>query len=86
MSQKKITKLTPEQEALIPVYHEKWRNIVLSTERIHREKATEAVKEAYDLIDWQEPEIVFCCSFYSVLQTIFNLPDDKKNLIKQIYL
>jgi hypothetical protein len=27
-----ITQLTPEQEALIAVYQEKWRKIVLSTE------------------------------------------------------
>ena len=27
-----ITELTPGQEALIPVYREKWRKIALSTE------------------------------------------------------
>ena len=48
MSQQ-ITKLTPEQEALIPVYRE-WRAIALSTERIDREKAAEAVKAAYAAI------------------------------------
>jgi transposase len=31
-----IEKLTPEQEALIPVYWEKWRAIALSTERIDK--------------------------------------------------
>lgn len=86
MSQKKITKLTPEQEALIPVSREKWRKITLSTERIDRDKAREAVKEAYDLINLQEPKIMFCCSFYSALQTIFNLPDEKNTLIKEAYL
>ena len=42
-----IEKLTPEQEALIPVYRQKWRAIALSTERIDREKAAEVVKAAY---------------------------------------
>lgn len=42
-----ISKLTPEQKALIPVYREKWRQIALSTERIDREKAAEALKDAY---------------------------------------
>ncbi|MBN3871017.1 DUF6745 domain-containing protein [Nostoc sp. JL33] len=54
-----IEKLTPEQEALIPVYREKWRAIALSTERIDREKAAEAVKATYVLIGMEEPEIVF---------------------------
>ncbi|WP_225912546.1 hypothetical protein [Nostoc flagelliforme] len=47
-----IEKLTPEQEALILVYREKWRAIALSTERIDREKAAKAVKAAYIAIDF----------------------------------
>ena len=54
-----LDKLTPEQEALIPVYREKWQKIALSTERIDREKAAEAVKATYVLIGLEEPEIVF---------------------------
>jgi hypothetical protein len=42
-----IEKLTPEQEALIPVYREKWRKIAFSIEPIDRQKAAEAVKAAY---------------------------------------
>ncbi|MBD1921069.1 hypothetical protein H6F77_08195 [Microcoleus sp. FACHB-831] len=46
-----ITELTPEQEALIPVYREKWREMAiayrfataLSTEPIARQKAKEAL-------------------------------------------
>ena len=62
-----IEKLTPEQEALIPVYREKWRAIALSTERIDREKAAEAVKAAYIAIDfgYEEPEIFFQDSPYA---------------------
>lgn len=60
-----ITKLTPEQEAFIPVYREKWRAIALSTERIDREKAAEAVKAAYAAIHKQEPEVIFCHSPYA---------------------
>ncbi|KAF3889100.1 MULTISPECIES: DUF6745 domain-containing protein [Nostocales] len=59
MSPNKIEKLTPEQEALIPVYREKWRSILLSTERIDREKAAAAVQEAYALIGLSAPEIIF---------------------------
>ncbi|WP_199295039.1 MULTISPECIES: hypothetical protein [unclassified Trichocoleus] len=65
MSQEKIEKLTPEQEALIPIYRDKWRNIAYSTEPIDREKAAEAVKEAYNLIALSEPKIIFCDSPYT---------------------
>lgn len=54
-----IEKLTPEQEALIPVYREKWRKIAFSTERIDREKVTESVKAAYALIGISTPKIIF---------------------------
>ena len=59
MSETKIDKLTPEQEALIPVYQEKWRRIALSTEPIDREKAAKAVNFAYTAIGIKEPEIIF---------------------------
>ncbi|MEH2215119.1 DUF6745 domain-containing protein [Nostoc sp.] len=65
-----IEKLTPEQEALIPVYREKWRAIALSTERIDREKAAEAVKISYVAIRKQEPEIIFCDSPYAGLKIV----------------
>lgn len=58
MSQQKITKLTPEQEALIPVYREKWRAIALSTERIDRQKTAEAVKAFYTALDLPQPNSV----------------------------
>lgn len=32
-----IEKLTPEQEALIPVYRQKWRAIAFSTERLDKD-------------------------------------------------
>ena len=57
-----IAKLTPDQEALIPVYREKWRQIELSTQPIDRKKAASAVKAIYAALDKGEPEIVFCDS------------------------
>jgi hypothetical protein len=39
MSNTLIKKLTPEQEALIPVYVQKWTSLALSTEPIDRQKA-----------------------------------------------
>jgi hypothetical protein len=63
-----IEKLTPEQEALIAVYREKWRKIALSTERIDREKAAEAVTSVYKILGFDEPEIVFFDSPYAALK------------------
>lgn len=70
MSETKIHKLTPEQEALIPVYQEKWRRIALSTEPIDRQKTTIAVKAMYDLIDLQEPELFFSDSPYEAFTKV----------------
>jgi hypothetical protein len=74
MSHEKIEKLTPEQKALIPVYREKWRKIALSTEPIDKEKAAEAVKNAYEMIGEEEPKIIFCDSPYSVFSYWENIP------------
>lgn len=52
-----MKKLTPEQEAQISIIVEKWRVIALSTERIDRHKATEAIKAAYALTGQPNPEI-----------------------------
>lgn len=65
-----IETFTPEQEALIPVYLEKWRKIALSTEPIDREKAAEAVRGAYALIDTKWPEILFFDSPYAAFRAI----------------
>ena len=43
----KIKRLTPEQELLIPVYQQKWREISEATEPIDLRKARKAVKAAY---------------------------------------
>lgn len=74
MSEPKIIKLTHEQEALIPVYQNKWRQKVLSTERINRDKATQAIKEAYVLMDFglDEPKIIFCDSPYAAQTWLIN--------------
>ncbi|MCW5312918.1 hypothetical protein GTQ43_03350 [Nostoc sp. KVJ3] len=66
-----IEKLTPEQEALIPVYREKWRAIAFSTERIDKEKAEEVVKVAYTDFGFEVPEIIFCDSPYAAFSEMF---------------
>lgn len=62
-------RLTPKQEALIPVIREKWRAIAFPPEPVNRQKALLAVKAAYELIGVEEPEIVFFDSPYQALVT-----------------
>jgi hypothetical protein len=67
MSQTKIESLTPEQEALIPAYREKWTAIALSTKPIDRQQAAKVIRAIYTAIGKQEPEILFFDSPYALL-------------------
>ncbi|MBH8567093.1 hypothetical protein I8748_33935 [Nostoc sp. CENA67] len=78
-----IDKLTPQQEALIPIYWEKWRKIALSTERIDRDETTQAIKIAYAAISKSEPEIIFCNSPYASLE-ILSSKQVETNLCKEL--
>ena len=67
-----INNLTPEQINQIPVYREKWRTLALSTERINRPPATEAVNNLYlyGNIGIEPPTIMLFDSPYGALLTI----------------
>ena len=69
----KIDRLTSEQEALIPIYRDKWRQMALSTERVDRALATEAIKAVYAAIAQPAPEILFCESPLAVPQVLTRL-------------
>ncbi|PMB15214.1 DUF6745 domain-containing protein [Fischerella thermalis] len=62
-----FAKLSLEQENLVPIYQRKWRNIALSTQRVDRKKAAEAVKEVYAFCGLATPEVVFCESPYEAM-------------------
>lgn len=67
MSEPKIIKLTREQEDLIPVYQDKWKQIILSTERINRDVTIDTIKQVYTtLMNLPEPEIFFYESLYAI--------------------
>ena len=72
MAHKRIEQLTPEQEALIPVYREKWLKIALSTEPINREEAVAAVKAAYAVVGLSKPNVLFCKSPYTAAKIILS--------------
>lgn len=65
-----INQLTLEQEDLIPVYLEKWRSQLLSTQPIKREKATRAVKRIYQILGKKEPTVNFYASQQRLIFTL----------------
>lgn len=80
-----INQLTPEQEALISVYEEKWLNISLSTQPIEHEKVTEVLKATYALAGQKEPKIIFFDSPYTAMcfkmKNQLQVPEDRKHRI-----
>jgi hypothetical protein len=56
-----VTELTPEQEAAIPFYQQKWQNISRSTEPINRDRVLSILKDINDfhLEGDLFPEIIF---------------------------
>ncbi|NJN23047.1 MAG: hypothetical protein HC812_20060 [Leptolyngbya sp. RL_3_1] len=51
-----INELTPEQEALLPVYRDKWMAIGLSTEPCDRSAAESAARAAYEVAGLEPPK------------------------------
>jgi hypothetical protein len=79
-----IEQLTSEQEALIPVYREKWRSLRLSRKPTNRQAATEAIKAAYELLSLSEPEILFFSNPDTAIKYLKNHPDQNEHpAIKQ---
>lgn len=68
-----IEQLTPLQKSHILSIREKWRAYALSTERIDRERAAQAVKAVYASSGLPEPEMVFFDSPHAALRQPKNL-------------
>lgn len=54
-----IESLSPEQEALLSDYRQKWQPLILSTERMDRQRAEGALRAAYTLAGNTDPEFRF---------------------------
>lgn len=63
-----IDKLTQEQEALIPVYQEKWNKIALSTESIDFNKVKADIEKACSILGINIPKISFYESPYTAFK------------------
>lgn len=69
MINKEIIELTLEQEAEIAIYREKWRSKAFSTAPIDKEKATQAIQKAYQLIGYDVPHQIL---FFLVLPRLIS--------------
>jgi hypothetical protein len=87
-----IEELTPEQEALIPIYQEKWQAIAFSTRSAthptdqarERQKVKAAIDELYTISGYSIPETLFFDSPYAALQRMELLFEMYKPLWKSI--
>ncbi len=70
MSNQEILILTPKQKELIPIYREKWEKIAFSPKTMDEEKTIQTVKETYNLMGFNQPEIIIQDSPYQALKTI----------------
>ena len=57
-----IERLTPEQEARLPVFHREWLDIGRSTELADRPRAEAAISAMYAHIQQPAPAFVWCDS------------------------
>lgn len=62
--------LTPEQSALIPIYKEKWKKILVSSDIIDRSKAKTNVILLYRYIGLPKPNIIFVDTPYIAIELI----------------
>ncbi|VEP18675.1 hypothetical protein H1P_860001 [Hyella patelloides LEGE 07179] len=64
-------KLTPEEEALIPSYVEKWRNIAFSTRQITQQEAEEVIGFLYAVLGYKKPSIIFETNLIKAIVSLF---------------
>ena len=83
----KITNLTPEQEALIPDYIDKWTKIAFSNEPTNKLEIIPAIEEIYKLINLPKAIIYFCDRPTSKIEVLndLNLDNFGWSIKNQVY-
>ncbi|MEH2321985.1 hypothetical protein [Nostoc sp.] len=79
-----ITELSDEEEAMLPIYRDKWRSLGRSTESIQQEKVATVIKAAYTVSDYPEPEILFYSSLMTAIGKILAIENFKTYLGRNI--
>ena len=86
MPKRIISELSPEQEAMLPSYRDKWRSIAMLTEPIDREKVTAVIKAAYAVSGYCEPEILFYSSPMEAIKKVIAVENFKAYLGRDIHI
>ncbi len=86
MPKRIITELSPEQEAMLPSYRDKWRSIAMLTEPIDREKVAAIIKAAYMVSGYGEPEISFYSSPMEAIKKVVAVENFKAYLGCDIHI
>ncbi|MEH1936579.1 MAG: hypothetical protein V7L14_23335 [Nostoc sp.] len=86
MPKRIITELSDEQEAMLPIYRDKWRSIQISAESIKQEKVAAVIKAAYAVSDYPEPEILFYSSPMTAIEKILAIENFKVYLGRDIHM
>lgn len=80
---KTINKLTPEQEAKIPEYVERYRQIGLSTRQTDRAKAEDAITRSYAYLKLKAPTFVWADSPFAGAEIAAKLATGKDQVTKE---
>lgn len=62
--------LTPEQIELIPIYRSKWEKIALNKEPLNKEAARLTINNAYQFLEFNQPNIIFLSTPNDALEFI----------------
>lgn len=81
-----ITELSEQQEAMLPLYRDKWRAIEMSTESIDQEKVAAVIKATYVESGYPEPEILFFGSPLTAIEKMLAVENFKAYLGGDIYI
>ena len=71
-----ISRLTPEQDAVIPLYQQKWQQNLLETKAIDAQKAIAAIHKIYALMGLKQPEVRFFASPNQIKHELINQPPE----------
>lgn len=72
----KITDLTAEQDALIPIYQKKWQKIATSTQPIERQQAIATINRVYASMGKANPAVQFFASPNQVKSELITQPPE----------
>jgi len=75
-----MSSLDIDQKQIARKYKEKWRNIALSTQKIDYDDATNYVKQMYNVLELEIPNIIFVSSPYNALEKISQIQSSQSFL------